>query len=231
MLAARKVAASARSGGVIAGLALAGLLGCVHQQAPHAPRVPAPVSSAPEPGAPPPPVLTPAPSSPAAGASPASGAATQPAPAPSPPPRPTAGATAPAPAPKRPPSAPSAPSAPAAAGAPPASIGAPAPAAAPAPPALDLASLEERLRDTHAIGVFTKLSLKNQVDDLLAQFRAFYAGRGALTLAELRRSYELLLMKVVTLLQDDDPGLAGAVSSSREAIWGILSDRNRFNNL
>ena len=228
MLAARKVAASARSGGVIAGLALAGLLGCVHQQAPHAPPVPAPVSSAPEPGAPPPPVLTPAPSSPAAGASPASGAATQPAPAPSPPPRPTAGATAPAPAPKRPPSAPSAP---AAAGAPPASIGAPAPAAAPAPPALDLASLEERLRDTHAIGVFTKLSLKNQVDDLLAQFRAFYAGRGALTLAELRRSYELLLMKVVTLLQDDDPGLAGAVSSSREAIWGILSDRNRFNNL
>jgi hypothetical protein len=226
MLAARKVVASARSAGVIAGLALAGLLGCVHQQAPSAPPVAAPLS--PGPGAsasPPPAVLTPAPPSPAASASPASGAAP---PAPNPPPRTTAGATAPAPAPKRPQSAPAAP---AAAGAAPTSIGAPAPAAAPGPPALDLASLEERLRDTHAIGVFTKLSLKNQVDDLLAQFRAFYAGRGALTLAELRRSYELLLMKVVTLLQDDDPGLAGAVSSSREAIWGILSDRNRFNNL
>jgi hypothetical protein len=105
------------------------------------------------------------------------------------------------------------------------------PAAAPGPPALDLASLEQRLRDTHAIGLFTKLSLKNQVDDLLAQFRAFYAGQGGLTLEGLRRSYELLLMKLVTLLQDDDPGLASAVSSSRAAIWAILSDPNRFNNL
>ena len=79
--------------------------------------------------------------------------------------------------------------------------------------------------------MFTKLSLKNQVDDLLAEFRAFYAGQGGLTLAGLRRSYELLLMKVVTLLQDADPGLASAVTSSREAIWGILSDRKRFNSL
>ena len=103
--------------------------------------------------------------------------------------------------------------------------------AASAGPALDLASLEQRLRDTHAIGLFTKLSLKNQVDDLLGQFRAFYAGQDGLTLPGLRRSYELLLMKVVTLLQNDDPGLATAVSSSREAIWTILSDRNRFNRL
>ncbi|HYL71593.1 MAG TPA: hypothetical protein VEY89_09880, partial [Candidatus Dormibacteraeota bacterium] len=110
--------------------------------------------------------------------------------------------------------------------------GAAATAVAPAaPPALNLASLEQRLRDTHAIGVFTKLSLKNQVDDLLAQFRDFYAGKGALTLAELRRSYELLLIKVVTLLQDGDPGLAGAVAASREAIWAILSNRTSFSKL
>ncbi|HEV2284841.1 MAG TPA: hypothetical protein VGR80_02265, partial [Steroidobacteraceae bacterium] len=107
------------------------------------------------------------------------------------------------------------------------------PAAPPASaaPALDLTSLEQRLRDTHAIGLFTKLSLKNQVDDLLAQFRAFYAGQDGLTLPGLRRSYELLLMKVVTLLQDADPGLATAVSASREAIWAILSDRARFDKL
>jgi len=74
----------------------------------------------------------------------------------------------------------------------------------------------------------TKLSLKNQVDDLLNQFRAFYAGKLKTTLAELRRPYDLLVLKVLSLLQDKDPSLAAALASSREAIWGILSDQAKF---
>jgi hypothetical protein len=97
--------------------------------------------------------------------------------------------------------------------------------------ALDLAGLEQRLRDTRAIGVFTKLSLKNQVDDLLGQFKAFHAGKSKATLAQLRQKYEQLLLKVVTLLQDDDPKLASEVSSSREAIWGILTDPKKIANI
>ena len=96
---------------------------------------------------------------------------------------------------------------------------------------LDLNALEQRLRDTHAIGLFTKLSLKNQVDDLLAQFKAFHQGRSGVTLAQLRQKYEQLLLKVVSLLQDNDPSLASAVSSSREAIWGILTDPKTFANI
>jgi len=105
---------------------------------------------------------------------------------------------------------------------------APEPAKQEAPPPLDLKSLETRLKETKAIGVFTKLALKNQVDDLLEQFRAFYQGRLKTTLAELRRPYELLLLKVLALLQDADPPLAGAIVASREAIWGILSDPVKF---
>ena len=100
--------------------------------------------------------------------------------------------------------------------------------AAPSVPALDLSALEQRLRDTRAIGLFTKLSLRNQVDDLLAQFRAFYQGGSELTLGELREKYELLLMRVVSLLQDGDPALAGAVLASRAAIWAVLSDPKKF---
>jgi biotin operon repressor len=44
----------------------------------------------------------------------------------------------------------------------------------------------------------------------------------------LRQQYDLLLLKVLTLLQDSDPSLAAAISSSREAIWGILSDPDKF---
>lgn len=84
------------------------------------------------------------------------------------------------------------------------------------------------MRDTKAIGVFTKLSLKNQVDDLLAQFKTFHQGQSKSTLAQLREKYELLLLKVISLLQDGDPPLAAAVSSSREAIWGILADPRKF---
>lgn len=120
----------------------------------------------------------------------------------------------------------------------------PPPAAKPAPPpaapaaaaaktpaantqaaaALDLTALEQRLRDTKAIGLFTKLSLKNQVDDLLEQFRAVYRGKASTPMTALRQRYDLLLFKVLSLLQDSDPPLAKAIGSSREAIWGILND-------
>jgi hypothetical protein len=100
--------------------------------------------------------------------------------------------------------------------------------AKPNDPPLDLASLEQRLKSTNAIGVLTKITLKNQVDDLLNQFRAFYQGKLHTTMADLRRSYDLLVLKVLSLLQDGDQALATAIAASREAIWGILSDPTKF---
>jgi hypothetical protein len=99
-----------------------------------------------------------------------------------------------------------------------------------AAPPLDLASLEARLKETRAIGFFTKISLKNQVDDLLGRFRVHHAGQPRPTLAELRPSFELLLFKVLSLLQDGDPPLAQEIVASREAIWGILADPKKFAN-
>ena len=138
--------------------------------------------------------------------------------APAPPPKVAAApARKAAPVPKAPPPAPAAKTAPP-----------PAPVAKAAPPPLDLRSLEERLKDTDAIGVLTKLSLKNQVDDLVGQFREYHAGKRPPTLAELRRPFELLLMKVLSLLQDKDATLAHDINASRDAIWGVLSDRDKL---
>jgi len=106
-----------------------------------------------------------------------------------------------------------------------------APTAPPAPLTLDLDALEAQLRATKAIGLFTKISLKNQVDDLMKQFREHYQGKSGRTMTDLRRSYDLLIMKVLSLLQDADPKLASAIVSSREAIWALLSDQNKFANL
>jgi hypothetical protein len=107
--------------------------------------------------------------------------------------------------------------------------------AAPTAPAaaltLDLKALEAQLRATKAIGLLTKMSLKNKVDDLMQQFREHYEGKTKRTMTDLRRSYDLLIMKVLSLLQDADQPLASAIVSSREAIWALLSDQNRFANL
>jgi len=96
---------------------------------------------------------------------------------------------------------------------------------------LDLNGLKTQLKETKAIGLFTKIALKNQVDDLLDQFRKYYQGTSKTDMMELRRSYNLLLLKVLSLLQDKDEKLASAIVSSREAIWDLLSDPKKFANL
>ena len=104
-------------------------------------------------------------------------------------------------------------------------------ATAAAQPPLDLNALEKRLKDTEAIGVFTKLTLKNQVDDLLGRFEAHHVGANRVSLAELRQPYDLLIIKVLSLLQDRDSRLANDILKSREAIWSILSDPAKFQRL
>jgi hypothetical protein len=116
-----------------------------------------------------------------------------------------------------------------AAAAPPKQAATPAPPKQAAPaPTLDLAALEARLKQTKAIGLMTKLSLKNKVDDLLDQFRKHHSGKPMPTVSELRRSYDLLMMKVLSLLQDHDQQLASDILSSRERIWGMLADPKTF---
>ena len=128
-------------------------------------------------------------------------------------------------APKSPPKVEARPAAPVSRPAPKASA---APSAPTSAPSLDLKSLEQRLKESNSIGVLTKLSLKNQVDDLVAKFRAFHSGKRPPELNELRPSFEMLLMKVLSLLQDKEPGLAKDIDASRSAIWQLLTDRDKL---
>ena len=93
---------------------------------------------------------------------------------------------------------------------------------------LDFSSLGARLRTTKAIGVLTKISVKNQADDLLVQFREYHNRQSAATLRDLRVSYDMLVLKLLSLVQDGDPRLATEINRSRTAIWNILSDQRKF---
>ena len=91
-----------------------------------------------------------------------------------------------------------------------------------------IANLVARIRETGAIGFFTKLALKNQIDDLLNQFREFHAGINDTDLSALNDRFNLLLMKVITLLQDDDPKLFQDIVSAREFLWANLTDPEKI---
>jgi hypothetical protein len=93
---------------------------------------------------------------------------------------------------------------------------------------LDVAALKARLRNTGTMGVFTKLALRNQMDDLLKQFRARYESGQKTSVASLRQPYDMLVLKLLSLVQDGDPSLARTISESREAIWDILADPEKF---
>ena len=106
-----------------------------------------------------------------------------------------------------------------------------APAAKTPEPPLNVAALKTRLRETHAIGVFAKLALSNQMDDLVQEFRSHHLGARNSTVASLRQRYDLLVLKVLALIQDGDPLLARTIAGSREAIWSILADPEQFKSV
>ena len=204
------------------------LFGC-QATGPHDAPAPATAPTAPSAPSAPPAQFTPSPPVP----SPAVPAPAQPAPSTVAPSRPAPSTATPAARPTAKPSSPTAAAPPKQAPSPPVASEPKAPPApaAPKPSSLDLNGLEQRLKDTHAIGVFTKLSLKNQVDDLLSELRAFHKGAAKTPPSELRQKYDLLIMKVLSLLQNGDPQLASTIASSREALWGILMDPQKFANI
>ena len=98
-------------------------------------------------------------------------------------------------------------------------------------PTFSITNRVARIRETGAIGFFTKLALKNQIDDLLSEFREFHEGVSNTVLSVLKDQFNLLLMKVITLLQDDDSKLFQDIVSARELLWINLADPEQFERL
>jgi hypothetical protein len=96
-----------------------------------------------------------------------------------------------------------------------------------AAPTLDLTSLEQRLKNTDAIGVLTRSrsrtrSMTCSINSAGSIGQAQdHAGRAAPGLRPAG-------VEGAGVLQDSDPALASAIVASREAIWGILSDPAKF---
>lgn len=88
--------------------------------------------------------------------------------------------------------------------------------------AIDMEILTSRLKETKAIGFFTKLAIRNDVSDLMDDVKRYRKKSMLATkMKEIRESFEGLLMKIVALL-DDDPELSRDLYVGRESIWKSL---------
>ena len=93
---------------------------------------------------------------------------------------------------------------------------------------MDLDALTERLRKTDAFGLFTKLELKSQVEDLLEEVEDYHESRNSLTISQLKEHFNMLVMKLLVLLENDDPDLHREIAQARPALWTTLADPNQF---
>ncbi len=85
----------------------------------------------------------------------------------------------------------------------------------------DMDALIERIKESKAIGTFTKLALRSDALDMVDLIKAYRRQANRISLDEVRARFDGLLLKVLALL-DDDPVLSRDISMSREGIWNSL---------
>jgi len=87
---------------------------------------------------------------------------------------------------------------------------------------VDYKELKERLKNTAAIGFFTKLAIRNDIVDLIDKIKQ-YRKKSMLKAKrkEIRASFDGLLLKIIALLEED-PDLSRDLYVGRESIWESL---------
>jgi hypothetical protein len=93
---------------------------------------------------------------------------------------------------------------------------------------VDLQLLGDMLADSKAIGIFTKLGLKRDIEKVLSRLNKFHDGKSKFSLEQLQEQYDLLLMKIAIHLQDKDLALHKHLCNAWLVIWEDLRDFDRF---
>jgi len=100
----------------------------------------------------------------------------------------------------------------------------------------DSGSLDPRINDlydhlsqTKSIGIFTKLSIKNNTTRLNNSFAAYHQGERPPNIKELRERYDLMVQEMMVLVQGKDPELARKIHETRLLLWSYLSDPEKYN--
>jgi hypothetical protein len=88
--------------------------------------------------------------------------------------------------------------------------------------------LLDRFASTKAVGVFTKLSIKNNVTRLSSDYGAYHKGNRPPNLEELKERYDLMIKEMMVLVQNKDPELAKDLYASRTVLYTYLADPDKY---
>lgn len=93
----------------------------------------------------------------------------------------------------------------------------------------DLEALVDRISHSKALGFLTKLSLKLDIDGFLKMVREYHdKGGGDDSLEQLHERYDVMVHKLVVLLQDKDEELVKSIDDGRNKLWAMLADAEKF---
>jgi len=96
---------------------------------------------------------------------------------------------------------------------------------------VDLRMLTGGLRETKAIGRMTKIRLGNDINKMLRRLERLHNNNSKFTLDQLEEQYHLLLMKIATLIHDDDLVLHQQLCNAWARIWFDLKDPDSFRQM
>ena len=92
----------------------------------------------------------------------------------------------------------------------------------------DLEFLETHLRATRAVAPLTKLKLNSDIKKLLAKLEDYHMGISKYSIDQLQEQFDLLYLKVVSLVQDKDLDLHRHLCNSWGPLWRDLRDPDYF---
>ena len=93
----------------------------------------------------------------------------------------------------------------------------------------NLEALVDRISHSKALGFLTKLSLKLDIDGFLKMIREYHdKGGGEYSLEQLHERYDVMVHKLVVLLQDKDEELVKSIDDGRDKLWAMLADAKKF---
>jgi hypothetical protein len=94
-----------------------------------------------------------------------------------------------------------------------------------------LEEMYRKINQSKTIGVFTKLSIKNNATRLNKSFEAHHKGKRPPNIKELRERYDLMVQEMMVLVQNKDPELAREIYKTRLLLWSYLSDPEKYKSI